>query len=38
MYIGWLKFVDVPDLIKIAEETGWLLDGYHVLMAEISTR
>lgn len=30
MYIGWLKFVDVPDLIKIAEETGWLLDGYHV--------
>lgn len=30
MYIGWLKFVDVPELIKIAEETGWLLDGYHV--------
>ncbi|MFA6188439.1 MAG: GNAT family N-acetyltransferase [Sulfuricurvum sp.] len=30
MYIGWLKFVDVPDLIKISEETGWLLDGYHV--------
>ncbi|HEX5670283.1 MAG TPA: GNAT family N-acetyltransferase [Sulfuricurvum sp.] len=30
MYIGWLKFVDVPELIKIAEEVGWLLDGYHV--------
>ena len=30
MYIGWLKFVDVPELVKIAEETGWLLDGYHV--------
>ncbi len=30
MYIGWLKFVDVPELIKISEETGWLLDGYHV--------
>lgn len=30
MYIGWLKYVDVPDLLKIAEETGWLVDGYHV--------
>jgi GNAT superfamily N-acetyltransferase len=30
MYIGWLKFVDVPELLKIAEETGWLVDGYHV--------
>lgn len=30
MYIGWLKFVDVPELIKISEEVGWLLDGYHV--------
>lgn len=30
MYIGWLKFVDVPELIKIADETGWMLDGYHV--------
>jgi len=30
MYIGWLKYVDVPELVKIAEEVGWLLDGYHV--------
>jgi GNAT superfamily N-acetyltransferase len=30
MYIGWLKFIDVPDLLKISEETGWLVDGYHV--------
>jgi ribosomal protein S18 acetylase RimI-like enzyme len=30
MFIGWLKFSDVAELTKIAEETGWLLDGYHV--------
>jgi ribosomal protein S18 acetylase RimI-like enzyme len=30
MFIGWLKYADVAELIKIAEETGWLLDGYHV--------
>ena len=30
MYIGWLKYVDVPELLKIAEDTGWLVDGYHV--------
>lgn len=30
MFIGWLKFGDVSELTKIAEETGWLLDGYHV--------
>jgi GNAT superfamily N-acetyltransferase len=30
MYIGWLKYVDVPELLKIADETGWLVDGYHV--------
>lgn len=30
MFIGWLKFIDVPELVKIAEEVGWLLDGYHV--------
>lgn len=29
MFIGWLKFVDVPELVKIAEEVGWLLDGFH---------
>lgn len=30
MYIGWLKYADVAELTKISEETGWLLDGYHV--------
>lgn len=30
MFIGWLKFGDVAELTKISEETGWLLDGYHV--------
>lgn len=30
MYIGWLKYADVAELTTIAEETGWLLDGYHV--------
>ncbi|MDD2791394.1 MAG: GNAT family N-acetyltransferase [Sulfurimonas sp.] len=30
MFIGWLKFSDVNNLVKIADEVGWLLDGYHV--------
>lgn len=30
MFIGWLKHADVAELTKIAEEVGWLLDGYHV--------
>jgi GNAT superfamily N-acetyltransferase len=30
MFIGWLKFSDVNDLVKISEDIGWLLDGYHV--------
>ncbi|MGB3960719.1 MAG: GNAT family N-acetyltransferase, partial [Sulfurimonas sp.] len=30
MFIGWLKFSDVNNLVKISEEVGWLLDGYHV--------
>ena len=30
MIIRWLKYVDVPELIKISEDVGWLLDGYHV--------
>jgi ribosomal protein S18 acetylase RimI-like enzyme len=30
MFIGWLKYADVAELTRIAEETGWLLDGYHV--------
>ncbi|MBU4024075.1 GNAT family N-acetyltransferase, partial [bacterium] len=30
MFIGWLKFSDVSNLVKISEEVGWLLDGYHV--------
>lgn len=30
MFIGWLKFADVAQLTHIAQETQWLLDGYHV--------
>jgi len=30
MFIGWLKFADVNALVKISEDIGWLLDGYHV--------
>ena len=30
MFIGWLKFSDVGELVKISEKVGWLLDGYHV--------
>lgn len=30
MFIGWLKFADVNELVKISEDLGWLLDGYHV--------
>lgn len=30
MFIGWLKFGDVSELVQIAETVGWLADGYHV--------
>ncbi len=30
MFIGWLKFADVSKLVSIADEVGWLVDGYHV--------
>jgi predicted N-acetyltransferase YhbS len=30
VFIGWLKFKDVSELVAIAEEVGWLVDGYHV--------
>lgn len=30
MFIGWLKFADVSELVTISEDVGWLLDGYHV--------
>ncbi len=30
MFIGWLKFGDVANLVTIAEEAGWLVDGYHL--------
>ena len=30
MFIGWLKFADVNELVKIAESVGWLADGYHI--------
>lgn len=29
MFIGWLKFADVSQLVAIADEVGWLVDGYH---------
>jgi ribosomal protein S18 acetylase RimI-like enzyme len=30
MFIGWLKFADVNNIAKIAEDVGWLVDGYHL--------
>lgn len=30
MFIGWLKFRDVSNLVEIAESGGWLVDGYHI--------
>jgi GNAT superfamily N-acetyltransferase len=30
VFIGWLKFADVSELVAVAEEVGWLVDGYHV--------
>ncbi len=30
MFIGWLKFKDVSELVVIADEAGWLVDGYHI--------
>jgi len=30
MFIGWLKFADVSELVKIADTVGWLADGYHI--------
>ena len=30
MFIGWLKFADVAELVNISEDVGWLVDGYHV--------
>jgi len=30
MFIGWLKFADVSEVVKIAETVGWLADGYHI--------
>jgi GNAT superfamily N-acetyltransferase len=30
MFIGWLKFADVSELVKIAETVGWMADGYHI--------
>jgi len=30
MFIGWLKFTDVNDLVNIANDVGWLADGYHI--------
>lgn len=30
MFIGWLKFVDVSQVVSTAEDVGWLADGYHI--------
>lgn len=30
MFIGWLKFTDVNELVTIANDVGWLADGYHI--------
>ena len=30
MFIGWLKFADVNEMVHIANDVGWLVDGYHV--------
>lgn len=30
MFIGWLKYTDVNDLVNIANDIGWLVDGYHI--------
>jgi GNAT superfamily N-acetyltransferase len=30
VFIGWLKFADVTDLVEIANEVGWLVDSYHI--------
>lgn len=30
MFIGWLKFADVNNLVTIADDVGWLVDGYHI--------
>ncbi len=30
MFIGWLKFADVSKFTAIADEVGWMADGYHI--------
>lgn len=30
MFIGWLKFADVNDIVAISNDVGWLTDGYHI--------
>jgi len=30
VFIGWLKFVDVSQVVSTAEDVGWLADGYHI--------
>ncbi len=30
MFIGWLKFSDVTNLVTVADDVGWLVDGYHI--------
>lgn len=37
MFIGWLKFSDVNDLVLISQEVGCLMDGYHVKLMMMKT-
>ena len=37
MFIGWLKFSDVNELVQISEEVGCLMDGYHVKLMIMKT-
>lgn len=30
MFIGWLKYRDVPKIIEISNEVGWLSDAFHL--------
>ncbi|MCH9814100.1 MAG: GNAT family N-acetyltransferase [Epsilonproteobacteria bacterium] len=30
MFIGWLKYRDVPNVVEIANSVGWLSDGFHL--------
>lgn len=37
MFIGWLKFSDVNEVVKLAEEQGLLVDGFHIKLMIMHT-